>query len=958
MTIIFAPPPLGKINYFLPIINGSYYALKSTGYVARNDARPVKIENPIRFDVYRDSNVNFAMHSWRFLNAIWARYVKTGNRPLLDEILSYMQDWQAHKSKVKNSRLIWYDMATGIRAIHIALLTYIIKTLSVQLSVEQQQLLHTLQHEHLEKLFNPSWISLNNHGLWQILGLRLLSWSLDDVDTEIVRLCDDKLNELLEFSFDEEGVHTENSPFYHRYVCNLVKFMHEDLFYRARGKIIQIHEKGDVIAAWLTDPKGNFYQIGDTEGKGLPFPPGFVGDNTHQIDGLPYMHRRFNGGYCIVRTAPTVALANSSALVFHGTNRSEIHNHADKLSFILFHRGIEIFTDAGKYIYENGVWSNYFVSDKAHNVIGFAESPITPKETSRQNTSLNDIHIENEEYILSGKTTLTNNSLEYSRRLFFKPNKYLTIIDTINNTTENQLEQRFHLGIGIKARITPTGVNLYHGAYKVARLKTSEPNAQILIESGQLNPINGWCSKKYGEKSKIDTIRIILPAETKYIESYIELLDKQTEMAKPGQSKNLAQWRMPVFVYADLDSALASKFAQDGIYQIEMENEQYLDIMIKNSDKFASSDTVVVGFNGAVSSRGIKKGPFFSGVSITDDLDTPCIFVSDPTLDLSQSLTLSWYAGNEKNPSLQAKIANLLNGIAKIHELRIILLGGSGAGFAILSIIQRLKQDSLALVWNPQTSIAKYFPHFVYRYLETAFPTILSSLSKQQPPAQRKTQPFFEKVMDKAGITHSLSNITEANQRNRIVYLQNRHDWHLEQHANTFLGRLGKWKRLAPAVFTNETKMTTVVVGDWGDDHAVPTKTVIHSLLKTCIDTHPNSLLVEKAQKLTAHFEDEIHFDWSLCHDHELILNISAQYNADTNTLRAQTAIANPQNDGYTYAFYLVVNGERKNARWYAPSDFALFDVSPDWKEGEIKVVAFVKDKIGRLTIENIKVIL
>src|SRR5690606_26518123 len=117
------------------------------------------------------------------------------------------------------------------------------------------------------------------------------------------------------------------------------------------------------------------------------------------------------------------------------------------------------------------------------------------------------------------------------------------------------------------------------------------------------------------------------------------------------------------------------------------DGEQYCDIYVKNTNRLKSASSMLVCFNGAVSRQGARKGPFFSGLSITESLDIPCFFISDPSLDLPEQLTLSWYAGNQHQPNFQTNVAKFLNAVAVKYTLKVLLLGGSGAGFAALSFI-------------------------------------------------------------------------------------------------------------------------------------------------------------------------------------------------------------------------------------------------------------------------------
>ena len=117
---------------------------------------------------------------------------------------------------------------------------------------------------------------------------------------------------------------------------------------------------------------------------------------------------------------------------------------------------------------------------------------------------------------------------------------------------------------------------------------------------------------------------------------------------------------------------------------------------------------ILVIFSGAISKRENKSAPFFSGKNIAKTLDLPLIAISDPTLALSKSLSLSWYAGNEYFKNISVVINNLLKNIQNKYDAELLLVGGSGGGFAVLDQLSLFREPSKkvkALIWNPQTNI-------------------------------------------------------------------------------------------------------------------------------------------------------------------------------------------------------------------------------------------------------------
>src|SRR5699024_1872257 len=97
------------------------------------------------------------------------------------------------------------------------------------------------------------------------------------------------------------------------------------------------------------------------------------------------------------------------------------------------------------------------------------------------------------------------------------------------------------------------------------------------------------------------------------------------------------------------------------------------------------------------------------------------VFVSDPSLVLDEDLMLAWYAGNSHQPNLQEILTDVLRKIAEdLESKKVVFFGGSGGGFASLYFAGQF-ENSLALVFNPQTNIAKYSERAVRAFAMKSF---------------------------------------------------------------------------------------------------------------------------------------------------------------------------------------------------------------------------------------------
>src|SRR5690625_1142090 len=114
-----------------------------------------------------------------------------------------------------------------------------------------------------------------------------------------------------------------------------------------------------------------------------------------------------------------------------------------------------------------------------------------------------------------------------------------------------------------------------------------------------------------------------------------------------------------------------------------------------------TSETTIFFFHGAIERHFTL--PVLSGLGISGGLDANRVFISDPSLTLDDELLLAWYAGNYRQPNLQKSFVRIFKKIlTSLQSRRTVFFGGSGGGFASLYFAGHF-QNSLALVFNPQT---------------------------------------------------------------------------------------------------------------------------------------------------------------------------------------------------------------------------------------------------------------
>ncbi|WP_413161640.1 hypothetical protein [Aeromonas salmonicida] len=288
-------------------------------------------------------------------------------------------------------------------------------------------------------------------------------------------------------------------------------------------------------------------------------------------------------------------------------------------------------------------------------------------------------------------------------------------------------------------------------------------------------------------------------------------------------SKDYKQWKCEHHLHTFDKFTKNSKIICNGIHTINDGNYE-IDCYVNNIDCFDDSLPLLVFFNGAVSNREEKIGPFFSGLSISNQLRLPSLSFSDPTVDHINELNLAWYAGSFIAPDLREKIISIIDLFHTITKRNVILLGGSGGGFAALSIVDALVCPALAIVWNPQTSISLYDKEAVSRYLKLALNCSVDTDAYQ--------------YLSENNILHDLCHLRKKN-NSRILYLQNLTDWHLKSHAIPYANSQkykitrnnGPWEN-----------NLSIYLGNFGTGHAAPDRETIDKIINIYINDLDSSI--------------------------------------------------------------------------------------------------------------------
>ena len=192
------------------------------------------------------------------------------------------------------------------------------------------------------------------------------------------------------------------------------------------------------------------------------------------------------------------------------------------------------------------------------------------------------------------------------------------------------------------------------------------------------------------------------------------------------------------------------------------------------------ADRIFVFFSGDAQ-RKKNNPPVFQRWSWASKMPGHCLYISDPSLYLNDTIGLAWYAGTKEidTPQVIAYFLSQLSKDSGIPLSKFVLYGSSGGGFAALKVATFL-DDVCVIPINPQTNILSYNQFSVEKYLRDAW-NIPSRKEAQETIANRVSVLSSEDVLSLA--------------KNPIIYIQNTYDeHHFSEHFLPFIEKINVLK--------------------------------------------------------------------------------------------------------------------------------------------------------------------
>ena len=491
-------------------------------------------------DPFNNRSWQWALHWFDFSKYLLAFHYKTNNDKVLDSLRNLINSWIDRYLYNNNTdfEFIWHDHATALRAEQVLLLLYYLKKYNPLWMATNFGFISRL-FETLDvlgkKLEQEDFYSKHtNHGLEQVRVLMLLGLILNNkawVDISILRL-----NDELEFSFTNEGVHKENSPGYHQFVfkvfLSIIEEFPSHVLKDLGPKFNDIASKALTYITYILRPDKNLPIIGDTELKPITDSYNNFFSGTVEYENFIYsLNQGRRGvaplknnkvypksGYAIFRNTwgNDKNFTDSIQLIFKAGCLSKYHHQQDENSFVLYAFGEDWLIDSGLYNYINkDPIRNYVRRRQAHNMPVISNTSYDHDDFNHRidNWSIYDYSEDNyNPYIAATNRVLV--TVEHDRKISFDANmQSLLVEDKVVSIDEKRRDITFlfHFPNDKEIEIQKELVSIASSKNNIKFLMSfSVKPESIIIErgiiKGSVKSVISNISRKYDESQVVKVV--------------------------------------------------------------------------------------------------------------------------------------------------------------------------------------------------------------------------------------------------------------------------------------------------------------------------------------------------------------------------------------------------------------------------------------------------------------------
>ncbi|MBB5209169.1 heparinase II/III family protein [Chiayiivirga flava] len=467
----------------------------------REGVEPWPLTPPIDWnaDPFADPNWRFQLHAWRMLDPLVLAYVHDADPMLLDRMLALARDWKRyHLDEGRRSEFGDYDMALGLRAQKLAWLHVALGAAGRESA--RDAVIGPLAQHARDTLLAQMPFSATNHGLFQVHGLLALcrAGATDCTRTEQPALAE--FERLLDQQFLPDFGHAEHSPAYHFFALRTFRRMLASGWYAQATRAIAILDGAQAVSAWLSDPAGDLFAVGDSDSAPAPKRKPPQSDCALRIDDVCYMLKVLpSTGWAIARSAWNAPAQRGSALFFQAAHHSATHKHADDLSFVWFDRGRSVLIDPGRFGYVRDARRDYMASTRAHNAVQIDGRNQHTGGEAAYGSALLPSRIENGGIVLRASMQAIPRATRHTRTLVYRPQRMLLVLDALRSDDAHEYTHWFQFGSDVMLLPDTSSVmrTLRFDDGTTLHLVLSRDDCDVRAHRGETAPLQGWITSGY-----------------------------------------------------------------------------------------------------------------------------------------------------------------------------------------------------------------------------------------------------------------------------------------------------------------------------------------------------------------------------------------------------------------------------------------------------------------------------
>ena len=476
-----------------------------------------------------DRNTSFQISAMRFLPSLYEAWEETGEEfyPVL--IKDYMLDFVRSNPTVDAENVwVWHDDGTAWRVLTMSFYTY---KLEDWMSKEERKEIRDSLAMQAQLLLNPTfYTNHHNHGLHQDMALLTYGLLVDDSPEQEKYLAAalSRIGDYAHYSFAEDGVHKEHSPYYgwdvYLSVCSILDIAQElsSDFCEDIGGLMSGFAR---YAVAIIEPDMTWPSLGDsirrTRLTDLAVLPGYEYASTRGASGEePETDSLFTaGGYAVFRSSWKDSAQDATWMLLAAATHSSTHKHSDDLEVLLYHKG-ELFVEGGKrdYNYSDPVTA-WVYSGYAHNVllVDGEDFPVNVGDNGFRSI----LEGAKETGIVSGQTSDSFCSATASQQRFpgivqkrtlsyDKTAQTVRIEDVITADRDFEGTLLWHVAEGVQVTLTEDGAVFSRNGEEIAaaRITADVPVTWELVTGEGEDPYHTWIFEGQ-EEARIGSLLIV-----------------------------------------------------------------------------------------------------------------------------------------------------------------------------------------------------------------------------------------------------------------------------------------------------------------------------------------------------------------------------------------------------------------------------------------------------------------